>query len=196
MQSYTRLFCVPIFSTTLALEPHSLRRSPVRQTQNRMDGSLTLRSHPACCLLARFFLPCFFLRAFFSLWTLCLRNMSDRRYGCAVIVCTGLLLRLLTVFLVFYYRSITTLLAHSHIYLHFLCRIDNNRWKRHSLDGSVMKPARVQAYDMSQAPPVTPGNAAQLETLHEPRANCRHSLQYFFVSSHADFSARYPTSRI
>ena len=136
MQSYTRLFCVPIFSTTLALEPHSLRRSPVRQTQNRMDGSLTLRSHPAYCLLARFFLPCFFLRAFFacfflraffSLWTLCLRNMSDRGYGCAVIVCTGLLLRLLTVFLVFYYRSITTLLAHSHVYLHFLCRIDNNR---------------------------------------------------------------------
>ena len=122
--------------------------------------------------------------------------MLDRRYGCEVIVCTGLLLRLLTVFLVLYYRSLTTVLVHSHIYVHFLCRIDNERWKRHSLNRSVMKPARVQAYDMSQAPPVTPGNAAQLETLTEPRANCRHSLQYFSVSSHTDFSSRYPTSRV
>ncbi len=113
--------------------------------------------------------------------------MLDRRYGCAVIVRTGLLLRLLTAFLVLYCRSLATLLALSHSYVHFLCRIDNNRWKRHSLIGYVMKPARVQAYDMSQAPPVTRRNAAQLETLTEPQANCRHSLQYFFVSSHAGF---------
>ena len=60
MQNYTRLFYIPIFSATLALEPHSLRRSPARQPYNQMDGLLPLRSHPACCLLARFFLTCFF----------------------------------------------------------------------------------------------------------------------------------------
>ncbi len=32
----------------------------------------------------------------------------------------------------------------SHSYVHFLCRIDNTRWKRHSLNGRVMKPAECR----------------------------------------------------
>ena len=65
MQNYTRLFCIPIFSATLAPEPHSLRRSPARQPYNQMDGLLPLRSHPACCLLGRFFLTYFSPASFF-----------------------------------------------------------------------------------------------------------------------------------
>ena len=136
MQNYTRLFCIPIFSATLALEPHSLRRSPARQPYNQMDGLLPLRSHPACCPLGRFFLTCFFPTSFFlptfycelftcelftcelssltrlfsSLRSLYLRIMLDGRYGCAVMACTGSLLRLLTVLLVLYRRSLPALL--------------------------------------------------------------------------------------
>lgn len=134
MQNYTRLFCIPIFSATLALEPHSLRISPARQPYNQMDGLLPLRSQPACCPLGRFFLTCFFLRAFLptfycelftrelftcelssftrlfsSLRSLYLRIMLDGRYGCAVMFCTGSLLSLLTVLLVLYRRSLTAL---------------------------------------------------------------------------------------
>ncbi|MGB1737722.1 MAG: hypothetical protein ACPHE1_06220, partial [Pseudomonadales bacterium] len=70
-----------------------------------------------------FFLPAFFLRAFYSLtfycelfwltrllsslWSLYLRIVLDGRYGRAVIVCTGSLLRLLITFLVLYCRSLT-----------------------------------------------------------------------------------------
>ena len=136
MQNYTRLFCIPIFSATVALEPHSLRRSPARQPYNQMDGLLPLRSHPACCHLRRFFLTCFFPTSFFlptfycelftcelftceissltrlfsSLRSLYLRIMLDGRYGCAVMACTGSLLRLLTVLLVLYRRSLPALL--------------------------------------------------------------------------------------
>ena len=134
MQNYTRLFCIPIFSATLALESHSLRGSLARQPYNQMDGLLPLRSHPACCPLGRFFLTCFFpasflptfycelftcelltcelsslTRLFSSLRSLYLRIMLDGRYGCAVMVCTGSLLRLLTVLLVLYRRSLPAL---------------------------------------------------------------------------------------
>ena len=56
--------------------------------------------------------------------------MLDGRYGCADIVCTGLLLRLLTVLSVLYRSSLAALTAFSplfHSYLHFLCRIDNDK---------------------------------------------------------------------
>ena len=48
-------------------------------------------------------------RLFSSLRSLYLRIMLDGRYGCAVIVCTGSLLRLLTVLLVLYRRSLPAL---------------------------------------------------------------------------------------
>ena len=86
-----------------------------------MDVLLPLRTHPACRLLGRFFLTCFFLRAFLhtfyselftrelssftrlfsSLRSLYLRIMLDGRYGCAVMV--------YTVLLVLYRRSLTAL---------------------------------------------------------------------------------------
>ena len=105
-----------------------------------MDGLLPLRSHPAYCLIGRFFLTYFFPARFFSLafscvlftrelfscelftcelssltrlfsslWSLYLRIMLDGRYGCAVMVCTGSLPRLLTVLLVLYRRSLIAL---------------------------------------------------------------------------------------
>ena len=55
--------------------------------------------------------------------------MLDGRYGCAVMACTGSLLRLLTVLLVLYRRSLIALyrfLTAPHSYLHFLCRIDDD----------------------------------------------------------------------
>jgi hypothetical protein len=48
-------------------------------------------------------------RLFSSLRSLYLRIMLDGRYGCAVMVCTGSLLRLLTVLLVLYRRSLIAL---------------------------------------------------------------------------------------
>ena len=48
-------------------------------------------------------------RLFSSLRSLYLRIMLDGRYGCAVMVCTGSLLRLLTVLLVLYRRSLPAL---------------------------------------------------------------------------------------
>ena len=48
-------------------------------------------------------------RLFSSLRSLYLRIMLDGRYGCAVMACTGWLLRLLTVLLVLYRRSLTAL---------------------------------------------------------------------------------------
>ena len=115
-----------------------------------MDGLLSLRSHPACCLLGRFFPKCFFPARFFSLtfscelfsweffpwepftfelftcelssltrllsspWSLYLRIVLDRRHGCKDIACTGLLLRLLTVFLILYCSPLAVLLPLSH----------------------------------------------------------------------------------
>ena len=49
-------------------------------------------------------------RLFSSLRSLYLRIMLDGRYGCAVMACTGSLLRLLTVLLVLYRRSLPALL--------------------------------------------------------------------------------------
>ena len=49
-------------------------------------------------------------RLFSPLWNLYLKIVLDGRYRCAVIVCTGSLLRLLTIFLVLYCRSLTALL--------------------------------------------------------------------------------------
>ena len=48
-------------------------------------------------------------RLFSSLWSLDLRIVLDGRCGYSVIVCTGSLLRLFTVLLVFYRRSLTAL---------------------------------------------------------------------------------------
>ena len=48
-------------------------------------------------------------RLFSSLRSLYLRIMLDGRYGCAVMVCTGSLLRLLTVLSVLYRRSLPAL---------------------------------------------------------------------------------------
>ena len=48
-------------------------------------------------------------RLFSSLRSLYLRIMLDGRYGCAVMACTGSLLRLLTVLLVLYRRSLIAL---------------------------------------------------------------------------------------
>ena len=49
-----------------------------------------------------------------SPWSLYLRIVLDRRHGCKDIACTGLLLRLLTVFLVLYCSPLAVLLPLSH----------------------------------------------------------------------------------
>ena len=49
-----------------------------------------------------------------SPWSLYLRIVLDRRHGCKDIACTGLLLRLLTVFLILYCSPLAVLLPLSH----------------------------------------------------------------------------------
>ena len=122
MQSYTGLFYIPIFSTTLVLKPLSVKGSPVRRTIGRLNALLPLRTHPTCCLIVRFFLTCFFLCAFFlrsvscelsslshfsPLCSLYLRSMLDRRFRCAVIACNGSLRTFLTILLAFSYLRLT-----------------------------------------------------------------------------------------
>ena len=55
-----------------------------------------------------------------SLRSLYLRIMLDGRYGCAVMACTGSLLRLLTVLLVLYRRSLPALLPLSQLLAFFV----------------------------------------------------------------------------
>ena len=149
-----------------------------------MDGLLSLRSHPACCLLGRFFPKCFFPARFFSLtfscelfswelfpwepftfelftcelssltrllsspWSLYLRIVLDRRHGCKDIACTGLLLRLLTVFLVLYCSPLAVLLLLSHrsftVTCIFCAASITTKWKRQSLNRCVMKSAGIR----------------------------------------------------
>ena len=134
-----------------------------------MDGLLPLRSHPACCLLGTVFSYLLFscelfsltfycelftcelsslTRLFSSLRSLYLRIVLDGRYGCAVIVCTGSLLRLLTVLLVLYCRSLPALLPLSHrsftVTCIFCAASITTKWKRHSLNGCVMKSAGIR----------------------------------------------------
>ena len=141
MQNYTRLFCIPIFSATLALEPHSLRRSPARQPYNQMDGLLPLRSHPAYCLLGRFFLTYFSPASFF----LTSVPLSKNYVGWALWLCGHGLNRFVATpshcfigpLSPFSYRSLTVTCI-------FCAASITRKWKRQSLNRCVMKSAGIR----------------------------------------------------
>ena len=134
-----------VFLSLARLWHSSLTRYEDRQRGNRKTEwtdcfLFALILHAA--FLDGFFLPAFFLRVFFSLtfycelfscelssltrlfsplWNLYLKIVLDGRYRCAVIVCTGSLLRLLTIFLVLYCRSLTALLPLFYRFLSVTC---------------------------------------------------------------------------